>query len=93
MHHPCQSLADMMTILAKLGRRMQRVVLTWAWHRNSANGGAEQFRARGEMGHDLVIARPSGYDLDEELIETSGRLATHLARLAIARHGCGFRRC
>src|SRR5437868_4268428 len=32
MHHPCQSLADMLTIREKLGLGRKRVVLTWAWH-------------------------------------------------------------
>jgi len=32
MHHPCQSLADMLTIREKLGAGRKRVVLTWAWH-------------------------------------------------------------
>ena len=32
MHHPCQSMADMMTIREKLGAGKKRVVLTWAWH-------------------------------------------------------------
>jgi len=32
MHHPCQALADMMTIREKSGADRKRVVLTWAWH-------------------------------------------------------------
>ena len=32
MHHPCQSMADMMTIQEKLGTGRRRVLLTWAWH-------------------------------------------------------------
>src|SRR6478672_4642191 len=32
MHHPCQAMADMMTIREKLGEGRKRVVLTWAWH-------------------------------------------------------------
>jgi N-acetylornithine carbamoyltransferase len=32
MHHPCQSLADMMTIQERLGQARKRVVLAWAWH-------------------------------------------------------------
>src|SRR5215208_2084971 len=32
MHHPCQSLAVMMTIREKLGSGRKSVVLTWAWH-------------------------------------------------------------
>jgi len=31
--------------------------------------------AAAQMGHELVIAHPEGYDLDEELIETSSQLA------------------
>src|SRR5262249_2522394 len=32
MHHPCQALADMMTIRDKLGEGSKKVLLTWAWH-------------------------------------------------------------
>ena len=32
MHHPCQALADMMTIREKLGAGRKKVLLTWAWH-------------------------------------------------------------
>ena len=32
MHHPCQALADMLTIREKLGTERKRVLLTWAWH-------------------------------------------------------------
>src|SRR5207244_3208060 len=32
MHHPCQALADMMTIREQLGAEPKCVVLTWAWH-------------------------------------------------------------
>ena len=70
MHHPCQSMADMMTIREKLGEGRKTVLLTWAWHPkplpmavpNSFALAAAQF------GHDLRIALPHGYDLDDELI-------------------------
>src|SRR6476659_5219412 len=32
MHHPCQAMADMMTIREKLGEGRKKVLLTWAWH-------------------------------------------------------------
>ena len=78
MHHPCQSLADMMTIREKLGDRKKKVLLTWAWHPkplpmavpNSFALAATQF------GHDLRIAHPKGYELDEELICEIKRQAT-----------------
>lgn len=74
MHHPCQSLADMMTIREKLGAGRKRVVLTWAWHPKPLPMAVPNSfaLAAAQMGHDLVIAHPSGYDLDEELIESLG---------------------
>ncbi len=78
MHHPCQSLADMMTIREKLGAGRKRVVLTWAWHPKALPMAVPNSfaLASAQMGHDLVIAHPEGYELDEELIETSLALAT-----------------
>lgn len=70
MHHPCQSMADMMTIREKFGKQKKKVLLTWAWHPkplpmavpNSFALAAAQF------GHDLTIAHPKGYELDGELM-------------------------
>jgi N-acetylornithine carbamoyltransferase len=78
MHHPCQSLADMMTIREKLGEGRKRVVLTWAWHPKLLPMAVPNSfaLAAAQMGHDLVIAHPPGYDLDEELVGNSRRLAT-----------------
>ena len=77
MHHPCQAMADMMTIREKLGTEKKKILLTWAWHPkplpmavpNSFALAAVQF------GHDLRIAHPRGYDLDEELIGDIERIA------------------
>lgn len=74
MHHPCQSLADMLTIREKLGAGRKRVVLTWAWHPKALPMAVPNSfaLAAAQMGHDVVIAHPEGYDLDEELIEMLG---------------------
>lgn len=86
MHHPCQAMADMMTIREHFGRNptgsevapsRARVLLTWAWHPkplpmavpNSFALAAAQF------GHDLRIAHPKGYELDDELMESIRRQA------------------
>ena len=71
MHHPCQSMADMMTIRERFGDKRKKVLLTWAWHPkplpmavpNSFALAAAQF------GHDLRIAHPPGYDLDGALMK------------------------
>ncbi len=78
MHHPCQSMADMLTIREKLGAGKRKLLLTWAWHPkplpmavpNSFALAAAQF------GHDLRIAYPKGYELDEELV---GDIEMHAA--------------
>jgi len=74
MHHPCQSLADMLTIREKLGAGRKRVVLTWAWHPKPLPMAVPNSfaLATAQMGHDLVIAHPPAYDLDEDLIKTLG---------------------
>jgi len=74
MHHPCQSLADMLTIREKLGAGRKRVVLTWAWHPKPLPMAVPNSfaLAAAQMGHDLVIAHPPAYELDEELVERLG---------------------
>ena len=70
MHHPCQSLADMMTIREKLGPKPRRVVLTWAWHPKPLPMAVPNSfaLAAAQMGHNLTIAHPLHYELDEELL-------------------------
>ena len=71
MHHPCQSMADTMTIRERFGTQKKKVLLTWAWHPkplpmavpNSFALAAAQF------GQDLRIAHPKGYELDDDLID------------------------
>jgi N-acetylornithine carbamoyltransferase len=70
MHHPCQAMADMMTMREKCGEEKKKVLLSWAWHPkplpmavpNSFALAAAQF------GHDLRIAHPKGYELDTALL-------------------------
>lgn len=70
MHHPCQALADMLTIRERFGNKKKKVLLTWAFHPkplpmavpNSFALAAAQF------GHDLRVAFPKGYELDAELM-------------------------
>jgi N-acetylornithine carbamoyltransferase len=77
MHHPCQAVADMMTIREKLNEGRKRVLLTWAWHPKPLPMAVPNSfaLASAQMGHDLVIAHPPGYELDEGLIEETKRQA------------------
>ena len=70
MHHPCQALADMMTIREKLGSGCKRVVLTWAWHPKALPMAVPNSfaLAAAQMGHDVTLAQPPGYELDDALL-------------------------
>lgn len=72
MHHPCQALADMMTVREKLGAERKRVVLTWAWHPKPLPMAVPNSfaLAAAQLGHEVVIAHPRGYELDDELMKT-----------------------
>jgi N-acetylornithine carbamoyltransferase len=72
MHHPCQAMADMMTIREQLGAERKRVVLTWAWHPKPLPMAVPNSfaLAAAQMGHEVVIAHPPGYELDDELMKT-----------------------
>ena len=71
MHHPCQATADLMTIREKLGEGRKKVLLTWAWHPKPLPMAVPNSfaLAAAQMGHDLVIAHPNGYGLDDELMD------------------------
>ncbi|HKO35572.1 MAG TPA: N-acetylornithine carbamoyltransferase [Pyrinomonadaceae bacterium] len=77
MHHPCQALADMMTIREKLGADRKKVLLTWAWHPKPLPMAVPNSfaLAAAQMGHELTIAHPPGYELDDELMEEIARQA------------------
>lgn len=70
MHHPCQALADMLTVREKLGEGKKRVLLTWAWHPKPLPMAVPNSfaLAAAQLGHELTIAHPPGYELDEELV-------------------------
>ena len=76
--HPCQGLADALTLREKLGdARGRKFVLQWAWHPKPlptavpASGAV----AAAQLGMDIVVARPDGYDLDPDDMLAIGHLA------------------
>lgn len=80
MHHPCQAMADMLTIRERFGEARKKVLLTWAWHPKALPMAVPNSftLAAAQMGHDLTIAYPEGYDLDPELmmqVRSSAELA------------------
>lgn len=71
--HPCQGLADALTLREKLGDpRGKRFVLSWAWHPKALPTAvpASAAIAAAQLGMEVVIARPPGYDLDPDDMAT-----------------------
>jgi N-acetylornithine carbamoyltransferase len=76
--HPCQALADAMTLREKLHETAgKRFVLTWAWHPKALPTAvpASAALAAARMGMEIVIARPPGFELDPEDTALVRRLA------------------
>jgi N-acetylornithine carbamoyltransferase len=72
--HPCQGLADALTLQENLGERPhgRRFVLAWAWHPRPLPTAVPVSAAiaAARLGMEVVIARPPGYDLDPEDVAT-----------------------
>lgn len=71
LDHPCQAMADAMTLQQHLGQTAgRRVLLTWAYHPRALPMAVPNafLLAASRLGVDLVLARPQGYDLDPEIV-------------------------
>jgi N-acetylornithine carbamoyltransferase len=67
--HPCQQLADAMTLKEGLGDpKGKRFVLAWSWHPKALPTAvpASAALAAAHLGMEIVIARPDGFELDPE---------------------------
>jgi len=71
MGHPCQGLADQMTIRERMDPRGKEFLLTWAPHIKPLPLAVPHSAAEAAVlaGMNLTIARPEGYDLDPEIME------------------------
>jgi len=80
MYHPCQDLADVMTMQEKLGHDLKgkKFVMSWAY-----SGSVEKplavpqsaIIAASMMGMDVTLAHPKGLDLDPKVLEASKSFA------------------
>jgi N-acetylornithine carbamoyltransferase len=84
--HPCQELADALTLVEKLGDpKGRKFVLSWTWHPKALPTAvpASAALAAARLGMQIVIARPAGFDLDPEdaalIATTAGRAGGSLA--------------
>jgi ornithine carbamoyltransferase len=72
LHHPCQVLSDIMTVIEKKGAIES---LRIAWVGDGNNMANSWIQAAGILGFTLTLACPQGYEPDGEIVAASRRLA------------------
>jgi ornithine carbamoyltransferase len=80
VYHPCQALADVMTMQEKLGHNLQgkKFVMSWAYSGSVAKPLAVPQSAiisAAMMGMDVTLAHPEGLDLDPRILQATKDLA------------------
>ena len=70
--HPCQAMADVLTIKEHLGR-LEGVKIAYIGDGN--NVARSLAFACAKLGMKMIIAAPAGYELDAETIETANRIS------------------
>ncbi|HBT97104.1 MAG TPA: ornithine carbamoyltransferase [Desulfobulbaceae bacterium] len=68
LHHPCQVLSDIMTMLEKKGDIASRRV---AWVGDGNNMANSWIQAAGKLGFSLTLACPEGYEPDADILTAS----------------------
>ena len=84
--HPCQALADLMTIRERMDPKNKNFLLTWAPHVKAlpmaVPNSAVEIAALAGM--NVTIARPEGYDLDPEVMaRVNANCAAHGTALRV----------
>jgi ornithine carbamoyltransferase len=70
-HHPCQILADLLTVKQHLGTWEKKVV---AWIGDGNNMANSWIDAAGSLGFELRLACPEGYEPDHDVFERNAKL-------------------
>ena len=70
--HPCQAMADALTIQERFGRQKR---LTVAFVGDGNNVALSLMQVCVKLGWNFTLACPEGYDLDHEAVELAGRTA------------------
>jgi ornithine carbamoyltransferase len=77
--HPCQSIADLLTLQERLGSLRGRTV---AYVGDGNNVAASLAHAAAMMGVHVRVASPAGYELPTAVVEQAAAVARHGARIA-----------
>ncbi|MDF1577212.1 MAG: ornithine carbamoyltransferase [Desulfobulbales bacterium] len=80
LHHPCQVLSDVMTVIEKKGPIAGRRI---AWVGDGNNMANSWIQAAARLGFDLTLACPAGYDPDPDILRTA--MAESTGRIEVVR--------
>jgi len=72
VYHPCQGLGDAVTIKEKLGNpEKKKYVLSWVYHPKALPMATpnSQILSACDLGMNVVVAHPKGWELDKEILE------------------------
>jgi N-acetylornithine carbamoyltransferase len=72
MYHPCQGLADLLTLHEKLKQpKRKKFLLTWAYHPKPLPTAVPNsaLLAASRAGMEIVLAHPPGYELDPDVMK------------------------
>ena len=69
LSHPCQAMADLMTVEERLGIPVEGTC--WAWLGDGNNMAHSLIEAASVMGFDLKLGVPHGYDPDQAIMATA----------------------
>ncbi|GCE25623.1 N-acetylornithine carbamoyltransferase [Dictyobacter alpinus] len=78
VYHPCQGLGDALTMKEHFGEtRGKKYVHTWAYHPKALPMATtnSQMLAACDLGMDVVIAHPQGWELDPEILAVAQKRA------------------
>jgi N-acetylornithine carbamoyltransferase len=76
--HPCQSMADMMTIGDRLGDpNKKKIVITWAWHPKALPMAVPNsiLMESAKFGMDVHLCHPEGWELDPTIMADASSMA------------------
>ncbi len=74
LHHPCQVLSDIMTVIEHRGRDLKTLKMVWIGDGN--NVAHSWIQAASRLGFGLTLACPEGYRPDRKILETAQAEAT-----------------
>jgi ornithine carbamoyltransferase len=80
-YHPCQALADVLTLKERFGR-FEGLKLAFVGDGNNVAHSLMLTAAR--LGVHVAVATPAGYEPDSDIVEEASRVASRLGRITIS---------